>query len=74
MVHDEVPVEPIQASDEVHVSVVQDDATTKSNEEVAREVIAGMWGRGQMRATRLREAGYDPKAIKAEIDRIFGRA
>lgn len=69
--NEEVPIEPIQESDEVHVSAV--DETTKSVEDVAKEVIAGKWGRGQARITRLREAGYDPAVVKVEVDRIFGR-
>jgi hypothetical protein len=46
--------------------------TTKPVEDIAKEVIAGMWGRGQVRITRLKEAGYDPVAVKAEVDKIFG--
>ena len=39
--------------------------------EVAKEVIAGHWGRGLRRDKRLRDAGYDPKKVKAEIVRIL---
>jgi len=44
-----------------------------SVDDVAKEVIAGMWGRGQMRKKRLTEAGYDPVEVKAAVDKIFGR-
>lgn len=67
----DVPVEPIRASDEVHVSTTE--PTTKSVEDIAKEVVAGMWGRGQMRQRRLTDAGYDPAAVKREVDKIFGR-
>ena len=71
--NEEVPNDPIQLSDEAHV-VIESQETTKSVEDVAREVIAGKWGRGHIRQQRLRDAGYDPAAVKAEVDRIFGRA
>jgi lysozyme len=47
---------------------------TKSNEDVAKEVLAGKWGRGQDRKQRLKEAGYDPVAVKTEVDKLTGRA
>lgn len=37
---------------------------TKSNEELANEVIAGKWGNGADRKTRLTKAGYDFSAIQ----------
>lgn len=37
---------------------------TKSNEELANEVIAGKWGNGADRKTRLTNAGYDFSAIQ----------
>src|SRR3982751_3647079 len=37
-----------------------------SNEEVAKEVVAGHWGRGQVRKERLADAGYDPEAVDEE--------
>lgn len=36
----------------------------KSNEEIADEVIAGLWGVGQDRKNRLTEAGYDYDAVQ----------
>lgn len=43
----------------------------RSNEEVAREVLAGLWGRGRARDAKLLAAGHDPKEIKAEIETII---
>lgn len=41
----------------------------KSNEEIADEVIAGKWGNGQDRVNKLKEAGYDPAAIQAIVNK-----
>lgn len=45
---------------------------TPSLETVAREVIAGKWGNGKTRKRKLREAGYDPAAVQAEVNRLLG--
>ena len=44
----------------------------KSNEEIAREVISGVWGNGQDRKTRLAEAGYDYNAIQRIVNSKLG--
>lgn len=36
---------------------------------IASEVIAGKWGNGDDRTRKLRAAGYDPKAVQAEVNR-----
>lgn len=46
---------------------------SKSLNDIAHEVIAGHWGRANVRNKRLSEAGYDPKEVRAEIDKIFKR-
>lgn len=50
------------------------NATTakKTVNELAREVIAGKWGVGSDRKSRLIAAGYDYTAIQAEVNRIMG--
>ena len=40
------------------------EKTLKSNEEIADEVIKGLWGTGDDRKNRLTEAGYDYEAIQ----------
>lgn len=40
----------------------------KSNEEIAKEVIAGKWGNGQDRKTALTNAGYDFSAIQELVN------
>ena len=42
----------------------------KSNEEIAREVLAGKWGNGEERKKRLAEAGYDCSAVQAIVNSI----
>jgi hypothetical protein len=44
----------------------------KSIAEIADEVIAGKWGNGDDRVTRLRGAGYDAGAVQAEVNRKVG--
>jgi len=60
-------LEEVDAKNDVEES----KTATKPVEVIAKEVIAGMWGRGQNRVKRLNEAGYDPQAVKAEVNRIF---
>lgn len=48
-------------------------ATTakKSVDEIAREVIQGLWGNGQDRANRLKEAGYDSTAVQNRVNQLL---
>lgn len=41
----------------------------KSIAEIADEVIAGKWSNGDTRKYRLQQAGYDPAAVQAEVNR-----
>lgn len=43
----------------------------KTNEELAREVIAGKWGNGEQRKTRLTAAGYDYAAVQQTVNRLL---
>ena len=45
---------------------------TKSIDEVAQEVIKGLWGNGQERATRLRNAGYSYTKVQNKVNEILG--
>lgn len=42
----------------------------KSNEEIAKEVVAGKWGNGGDRKNALTAAGYDYAAIQAIVNKI----
>lgn len=46
-------------------------ATTKSINEVAKEVIAGKWGNGSERKKNLEAAGYSYTAVQAEVNNIL---
>lgn len=56
-----------------HVAVVVqgNGIPTKSITDVAREVLHGAWGNGQERINRLTQAGYDYKAVQAEVNRLL---
>ena len=40
----------------------------KTVDELAREVIHGLWGNGQDRVNRLKAAGYDPTAVQNKVN------
>ena len=46
-------------------------STSNSNEEVAREVIQGIWGNGEERLERLTDAGYDANYIQEIVNRML---
>lgn len=46
-------------------------ATKKSNEEIAKEVVAGKWGNGNARKTALTKAGYDYKTIQSLVNKLL---
>jgi hypothetical protein len=43
--------------------------TRKSIQVIAAEVIDGKWGNGDERVRRLTAAGYDARAVQAEVNR-----
>lgn len=43
----------------------------KSVDEIAKEVVKGLWGNGQDRKDRLSAAGYDPSAVQAKVNELF---
>lgn len=45
----------------------------KSNEEIAREVIAGKWGNGNARKSKLTKAGYDYEAIRKLVNQMMNK-
>lgn len=50
-----------------------DTSGKKSNEVIAGEVIAGLWGNGSTRVSKLKAAGYDPVAIQKIVDQKLGK-
>ena len=43
----------------------------KSVDEIAREVIQGLWGNGAERKNRLIEAGYDFDAVQKRVNELL---
>ena len=43
----------------------------KTNEEIAKEVIAGKWGNGAARKQKLTEAGYDYKKVQSLVNKMM---
>ena len=43
----------------------------KSNEAIAKEVIAGKWGNGDTRKARLTAAGYEAQAVQKIVDSLL---
>lgn len=46
-------------------------ATKKSNEEIAKEVIKGLWGNGNERKEKLTKSGYNYDAIQGIVDKLM---
>ena len=47
--------------------------SSKSIDELAREVIAGNWGNGEDRKQRLKAAGYDYSAVQVKVNELMGK-
>jgi len=60
--------EEVQAVDQVQ-EYDTPDWTPPSFEEVVSQVIAGQWGKGQERRTRLEAAGYSHVRVQQELVR-----
>lgn len=52
--------------------IKEPNTDTKTIEELAKEVIAGQWGDGEERKTRLTKAGYDYAAVQEKANEILG--
>ena len=48
-------------------------APKKSNETIAKEVIAGKWGNGPDRINRLKRAGYNPTIIQNIVNQMLAK-
>lgn len=61
-----------------HVAVVVSNGevsstTRKSNEDIARECINGLWGNGAVRKNKLTSAGYDYATIQNLVNQILNK-
>lgn len=60
-------------------TTVQSGTTKKSAAEIAKEIYRGTcsdsrwstWGNGATRVNRLKQAGYDPSEVQAEVNKLF---
>lgn len=63
--------EEVTSSPVVKVPVNQPVVNTKkSNEEIAKEVLQGKWGNGEVRKQRLKVAGYDYSVIQSLVNKL----
>ena len=51
--------------------LVAPEVPQKTNEEVAREVVKGIWGKGAERKRLLTEAGYDYNAVQSIVNSFY---
>lgn len=56
---------------EISGNVTKTEAPAKSNEELAEEVILGLWGVGIERENNLTTAGYDYEAVQAIVNAML---
>lgn len=52
------------------ISIEEVEQVYKTNEEIANEVVKGLWGNGEERRERITEAGYDYESIQEIVDKI----
>lgn len=52
-------------------TAVSASSAKKSTDQVAREVIQGLWGNGAERTNRLKAAGYDPYVIQNRVNQLL---
>ena len=45
----------------------------KSVDAIAKEVIAGKWGSGEARKTKLKAAGYDYSAVQKKVNELMSK-
>ena len=51
--------------------IVAPTVVVKSNEEMAHEVILGLWGNGNARKSKLEQAGYNYKEIQSIVNNML---
>lgn len=52
-------------------TAVSSSTVKKTVDELAQEVIRGLWGNGQDRVNRLKAAGYDPTAVQNKVNQLM---
>ena len=73
-----VEIEDATVEDEVEAAVEEEAVEERPTEinvelnEVARDVLRGVYGNGARRERLLREAGYNPEAVQAVVNAMIG--
>lgn len=74
---DTAPVKPTPVGEPVAIQPkpIQkpQNTTLKSEDEIAREIIAGKWGNGAERKQRLTEAGYNYDSVQALVNKYLNQ-
>ena len=75
VVIDTKSIEVVEPTTEEITEVEEETAEiqTKSNKEVAKDVINGLYGNGEERYKKLKEEGYDPDKIQAIVDKKMAK-
>lgn len=55
-----------------YCTVNKTTSSTKTVDEIAKEVLNGVWGNGEERKQRLTAAGYDYSAVQAKVNELMG--
>lgn len=50
-----------------------DEETKKTVKQVAKEVIAGLWGNGDERKNKLKTAGYEPEKVQKKVNELLAK-
>lgn len=64
-------LKPIDKRPETSEPVADNSSPTKTIEELAWEVIVGLWGYMDDRWQRLTDAGYDAAAVQARVNELM---
>ena len=67
------PVAVQKRVNELSASKTAVEPAKKSIDEIAKEVIAGKWGNGTVRKSRLKKAGYDPVAVQKRVNELSSK-
>lgn len=66
------PYDKVQSIvDQIMSGTYKPNMVKKSNDEIAMEVLKGIWGNGSDRVARLTAAGYDAKAVQEIVNTYF---
>ena len=66
-----INIDDVSVSASATTTTSKPQPVLKSVDEVAREVIAGKWGNGAERKSRLAQAGYDYNAVQARVNQLM---